>query len=302
MAVGLPGALLAVVVVAVAYAKLEPAVTYLIYRVAASGLAAVAVGLIAMGAARFARVRSPVLASALGAVIAAVAIYAMWVTYVHDHLNRLRALVTYGALVAHPDVLVRLIRFFNAVGTWKLRSGEVMRGLPLTVFWAGEASMILLCGVLFPIKAVVPADEIDCRECGAGGRLVRPILRFGMGARDELITAVEGREFTRLVNFDAPGTEDEPQLSVRLICCPKCGQTNVVTVNRIAFELTREGRKLVIQPVVDRLMVTAEEAEELKGLLKVVAGRQEARGVDQAGEEQPAGDEGEGDAAEEVTE
>ena len=281
LAAGLLVALLVAAAGSVAYVKVERSIEVIIYRLAGAIVAAIAVGVVAMSAVSYGRVRSPVLASAVGALIAIVALYVMWIVYVHDHINQRSTIITYGSLVGHPDLLVRLIRLLNYVGTWKLRSGNVMRGFPLTVIWAGEGTMVLLCGVLVPIKAVVSPEEIDCRECGAGCRLVRPILRFPMDVEQDLVGAVEGRQFSCISNLELPRTEDEPQLSLRLVTCPKCGETNVVTVNRVFFELAREGRKLVVKPVVDRLMISTVEAEELKGVLKAGDARREGQTSDE---------------------
>lgn len=64
---------------------------------------------------------------------------------------------------------------------------------------------------------------------------------------------------------------------MRLLACPQCGQTNVVTVNSIAWATDSHGnRKLKITPVVNQLLVPPTEAAELKAILKQLAERPEA--------------------------
>jgi hypothetical protein len=272
-------------------------------RVGLAVMAAVAVGLIAMAATSLGKVRSTVVASVAGAVIGAVAIYVMWVVYARDELVKMGFPATYQRLVERPDTLLRVIRLLDDVGTWKLKGEDLaVSGFPLLMLWVGEAGMMLVCGVVFPVKAVASAEEIDCRQCGAACKLVRPILRFGIGVESGVVAVVEGRTFGQLVQFPQPETDDEPQLSVRLVSCGKCGETNVVTVNRIVFELTKEGRKMVIKPVVNRLMISSREAEEMKGVMKEVEERKQAASSNEAAGGKAGGDEGEDEAEEEIEE
>src|SRR3982751_6252488 len=92
MILGLLAGLIAAVAGGVAYAKIEPGVESLKLRVGSAVVAAAAVGLIAMAASAYGKVRSPVVASVVGAAVAAVAVYAMWVVFARDELLRMMGL------------------------------------------------------------------------------------------------------------------------------------------------------------------------------------------------------------------
>jgi hypothetical protein len=278
------------------YAELQPNLTNLYLRIGELVVGAVAVGLLGMGPVRFGKVRLPVLAAFMGAAIALLAIYAMWVTWVHHVFAKTGLPVGYVPLVRRPLTLFRLIRFINAVGAWQWHGTQV-NGFPLTVFWLGEFAVMLLAGVFMPLKAIANDDPV-CRDCRSVCKLARPIARFAVDRQAELAASVEAYDFGALLTQPPPGNDVEPQLSVRLLACPRCGQTNVVTVNHLVWSADSHGnRKLRITPVVNQLLVPATEAETLKGVIKRIADQREqsSRGEavpvpsaqDAAGEAQP---------------
>ena len=266
---------LAAVAGAFLYAKLQRQLHTSIPRIGEVIAGALAIGGIASGVVAYGRVRLPLIAVSIGTVLALIAIYAMWVTWVHDVFHRPRLSPTYWLLIAHPLYLLRLIRFTGAVGVWTYH-GEVVRGPALWVIWFFEATPMLLCGALFPLKAMPNADP-DCLSCGATCRLVRPIARFAIHCRDQLIAQVESRQFAPIATYPAPPDDSAPQLSVRLMSCPRCGQTSVVTMNSLSWTRDNNGiRKLDIRPVVNQLMITSAEAEELKQAIKQMTELREA--------------------------
>jgi hypothetical protein len=211
----------------------------------------------------------------MGAAIALIAVYAMWVTWVHHAFRFAGGPLGYWALARRPLVMFRLIHFFNVVGTWKWE-GTRVNGIPLLIFWLGEFAAMLVAGVFMPLKAV-GTDAPGCRGCGSVCKLVRPIARFAVDRKAELVAAVEAYDFAALLSHSPPRDDAEPQLSLRLLACPQCGQTNVATVNYIAWASDSQGnRKLKITPIVNQLLVPQTEAAELKGIIKQLAERPEA--------------------------
>src|SRR5437867_618929 len=84
------------------YAYLLPQLKYITLRAGAAVSAAVAVGVISVMAVRFGKVRIPMVATFIGAILALLALYVMWLTWVHDVLNFAGARVTYTVLFTHP--------------------------------------------------------------------------------------------------------------------------------------------------------------------------------------------------------
>jgi hypothetical protein len=257
------------------YAKLQRQLHSPILRIGEMVGGALAVGIIASSVVAYGRVRLPLVAVSIGAVLGMIALYAMWVTWVHDVFNRPRLSIAYWSLISHPMYSIRIVRFVGTFGTWKYH-GEVIRGPALWVIWILEATPMLLCGALFPLKAM-PNDDPVCLWCGSTCRLVRPIARFAIEGRDELIAQVEGRRFAAIATYPPPPDDSAPQLSVRLMSCPRCGQTNVVTINNICWTRDRNGaRKLDIRPLVNQLMITSAEAVDLKQVFKQMTELREA--------------------------
>lgn len=257
------------------YARLQPNLTSPYLRVGEVAAGAVAVGLLGMIPVHYGKVRLPVVAAFMGTAIALIAVYAMWVTWVHHAFRFGAGPLGYWALARRPIVVFRLVQFINAVGTWKW-DGTRVNGIPLLIFWLGEFSAMLVAGVFMPLKAIGTDDPV-CRGCGSVCKLVRPIARFAVDRKAELIAAVEAYDFAALLAHSPPRDDVEPQLSLRLLACPQCGQTNVATVNYIGWSTDSQGnRKLKITPVVNQLLVPQAEAAELKGILKQLAERPEA--------------------------
>jgi hypothetical protein len=113
------------------------------------------------------------------------------------------------------------------------------------------------------------ADEDPvCRSCGSKCKLVRPIGRFAAEHLDELTATVGNHNFDAISRLTPPLGDTEPQLSLRLMSCPRCGQTNLVTVNHIRWIATKRGRSMVIRPLVNQLLIPADEAARLKEIVR----------------------------------
>lgn len=258
---------IAIIIGSVLYAKIQPSLHGIYVRLGEVFVGALAVGFLAMIPVDYGKVRIPLLAAFIGAGLAMLAVYFMWLVWVHDYIQQ-GIPIGYGMLLKHPLVLTHLIRLINGVGAWTLH-GEVVRGFPLAIFWLGEFAAILACGVLLPLKAI-RNEEAACTSCGAPCKLVRPIARFADDRKAELVAAVENHEFDSLASHEPPGGDSAPQLSLRLLTCPRCNQTNVLTVNHITWLATRRGRTMNIRPLVNQMLVTEQEANHLKDLFKQI--------------------------------
>ena len=155
-------AALAIIIGSVAYAKVQPSLHGIYVRLGQVLVGALAVGILAMIPVHYGKVRIPLLAAFIGAGLAMLAAYVMWLTWVHDYIQQALP-ISYGMLLKHPLVFTHLIRLINGVGAWALH-GEVVRGFPLAIFWLGEFAAILACGVLLPLKAI-RNDEAACTSC-----------------------------------------------------------------------------------------------------------------------------------------
>ena len=256
---------LAAAVGGVAYALIQRQLEHVLLRIGEAIAGALAIGAIASATVAYARVRVPLLASGIGALLALIALYAMWIAWVHACFPAGLGL-TYPWLVRHPISVSRLIRLLNQLGTWKYQD-ELVRGPALWIIWILEITPMLLCGVLFPLKAM-PGD-VPCLTCGTECKLVRPIARFAIECRDELLSRAEARDFAHLANLPPPPFETAAQLSLRLMSCPRCGQTNLLTVNHLSYTTHKNGlQTLNVRPLIDQLMIPPTEAAGFRDAVK----------------------------------
>ena len=257
------------------YAAIQPDLDNLYLRGGASVAAAFVVGVLAIGTVRFGKVRSPIVATTLGILLALLTLYVIWLKWVHDIFHNSRLVVPYLKLIAHPLAELRIIQAFNRSGTWSYH-GMVANGFPLLVFWLCEAGMILAAGALMPLKALVTEDPI-CRECSSQCIRAKNFPRFTVDRQNEFLTAIEDRNFGLLASHAAPRSEDAPELRIKLMSCPKCGAMNVLTINRIAWYLdSKKTAKVKIAPLIDQQLITTEEAEQLKIACKLIQEHREA--------------------------
>ncbi|HSZ58321.1 MAG TPA: hypothetical protein VK797_21835 [Tepidisphaeraceae bacterium] len=92
-----------------------------------------------------------------------------------------------------------------------------------------------------------------------------------------MIGHVEGRQFAAIAAYPAPPDDSAPQLSLRLMSCSRCGQTNVVTLNNLSWTRDLNGvRKLDIRPLENQLLITSSETEELRQAFKQMTELREA--------------------------
>jgi len=254
-----------IVIGSIVYARLQPQIRNAYGRLIEVAIGAAAVGWLGALPSRHGRVRIPLLAAFIGASLALLALYVMWMTWLYGHLHPRFGFL---ALIENPMFLVRTIRVINRIGVWKYH-GTLIRGVPLAICWVGEFAAILACGVLIPLKKMSGEDPI-CTSCGNKCKLVRPIARFADDRQGELIGSIESRDFPSVILHAPPRSDTDPQLSLRLLSCPKCGRTNVLTVNHISWATTPRGRTMDIRPLVNQLLVTEDEAGKLKESFKQI--------------------------------
>jgi hypothetical protein len=119
-------------------------------------------------------------------------------------------------------------------------------------------------------------EEPVCNSCGSKCKLVRPIARSLAEHQERLTASIVNRDFASIAFLAPPRNDTDPQLSLRLLSCPRCGQTHTVTVNHISWITSQSGRKMVIRPLVNHLLVTSDEATQLKQIIKRIVDEQAA--------------------------
>ena len=260
---------------AIIYAKILPNLSNPLLRGSAPIAAAGAMALIALIPVRSGRVRIPVAAAFLGALLALITLYVMWLVWVHDILNRWSWPVTFTDLLLHPMSFFRLIRIINRTGTWAYH-GDIAAGFPLLLLWLIEAGLILAAGTLAPLKGITSDDPI-CRDCGTRCKYTPNLPRFAAEHEPALLAAIQNRTFSALSAFPPPAHEDAPELSLRLDSCPHCDATHVLTINRIAWVTQANRLTVKTTPLINQLLITPLESGKLKSICALI---QEQRAAD----------------------
>lgn len=278
-------ALVAIVVGSFFYARILPNLSNVYYRVGAWAVAFLSVGALSIIPIRFGKVQSPLVAAVVGTVLGLVALYAMWVTWTVNTLQRAGLLVEYWPVIKNPSAFLSLIRFINSVGAWSYRQTDV-RGPALLLVWIVEGAAVVACGVLFPIMAIVKEDPV-CPTCSS--RCVRAprLPTFSTERQAELVASVEARKFDDLAHHSAPENEYQPELALALFCCPGCGECNVLTVNHVSLVPNSAGTTIKTVPVVDRLRITRDEVAQIAAVCDRIAEERGDADSDDVSETEP---------------
>ena len=257
------GGLLLVALGAIVYVRLGRQFDTMHLRIALLVAASAGAAGISAGVVRIGRVPATSIATLVGALLGLICLYVMWLVWVHDIFARAGLPPKYSFLIQHPGSLYRVICDLNREGTWSYQ-GERWRGIPLLIVWLAEAGAIVGSSVAAAVLAT-QRGQILCRACNSKCQRIRGLRRFAADRQDEFVAAVENRQFDELSDFEPRMHEDDPELSLELVCCTKCDQTNVLSVNRVAWTIDNSGRsKVQIRPLIERMIITADEAEKLK--------------------------------------
>jgi hypothetical protein len=278
--VGTVGAVALAIIGAILYAKFLPDVTYIVLRCGAFAGAALGAGILGMCAVHFGRVRVPVIAASIGALVGLVALYVMWVVWVHNVIARFGAVIPYWRFAVHPVALFHLVRSIDQEGTWSLDGSRIF-GPPLAFIWACEAGAILAAAVFMPLKAMRDEEPV-CKSCGQKCRSIGRLPRFAAECKSTVISAVENRDFESLVSCPAPEHQDSPELTLRVVSCPKCKQTNVLTVNHVGWGYENNRPKVVIKPLINQLLITSDEMERLTNVKAIIERQREGETIKDA--------------------
>jgi hypothetical protein len=285
---GFVGAAVAAAVGGFIYGQIQPGLHSFYVRVGAVVVAAGVTGLLGLLPIRFGKIRIPLVAAFIGTVIAMIALYAMWLSWVDHVLTAVGAFNSYRVLILHPVTLLRIVKIINRTGTWS-HNGYVINGVMLLIYWLCEAGLILGAGVLIPVNGLFSSDPA-CRDCGSRCVRISSLPRFATDRQEDFVNAIENRDFASLPSHAAPDHADAPELSIRLMSCPKCGNTHVLTISRIAWGVDFNGhRKVTTTSLVNGLLVTQDEAEQLIDACVLVKKQRAFEQEEKKGEE-PAAD------------
>ena len=264
LALGVAAAGVGALAVGAAYGVIDFRVDSLHGKAFAISGAAVGTGLVTLAAIKVGRVRTRATATVLAALIGLVALYASWVAWPWAVLNRQGIAFNPLQLVASPTLHFDLVRAINAEGVWSYDRVPV-RGVILLIVWIVEAVLIVLGAVV--VAVTVSQDGVDrpyCERCRRWCVRQRGLPDLAAVDEERVAAEVEAKDFDALAARGPLLDDDEPHIWLKLFRCPKCGETNVLTVKRVALVVNEQGAYVARStPLVEGLLLTAAEAERV---------------------------------------
>jgi len=271
--IAVPTMTLVALLTGAAYGLAQERISHILIKVIGIVAGGVAIGLVGIGANRWARVRTPAAATLIACAIGFAALHGAWVAWICAILFRTGTIDSASDVwfvTSRPWVLWNLIKVFNATGVWSYHD-KIVRGVPLTVIWIIEALALILIPAVFATRTELgETDRPFCDKCRAF--LVRKggLARFAGDDHDrdpETIAHIEARDFDRLLALGPPADEDAPYIGMELMRCPKCGETNTLSFRRHML-IVNDQNQLVAQAetLIERMLITAEQAEQVIAL------------------------------------
>ncbi|MEO6434779.1 MAG: hypothetical protein ABIP55_03320 [Tepidisphaeraceae bacterium] len=224
---------------------------------------AAAMGFAVAGILRIMKVRNLAVMAIIAGSSALLALYVSWVVWETALLRQEGAPATPWRLFGHPRAVWHLAQSINEIGTFTMR-GKPVIGMELWAAWTVEAAAILLCTLLIPLLSL--RRSAFCEECGNWCVKQANLVRV-QGTDDQTLRRqMETRDFDSLARLGLPADDAPVFHSFDVYTCPKCGQTNLLTGNRVAVKYVNGQRTENAKPVVDRLWVDPADAEAIRAL------------------------------------
>jgi hypothetical protein len=268
-----PPMMIAALLIGAVYGVVQERIEQILFKGGALLAAGVAVGVIAIPTNRWARVRTPAAATLIACALGFAALYGSWVAWIYVVLQRLGTPVnssTVWYLTTRPWTLWSLIRMLNATGVWSYHDRPV-RGVDLTIVWIIEALGLILIPVLFATQTEMgEVDKPFCDKCRAFLTRTGGLARFAGEDHDrdaDVVAHIEARDFDWLLSLGPPADEDAPYVSMELLRCPKCGETNTLSLRRRMLIVNAQHQLVAhAEPLIERVLITAEQAEQVIAL------------------------------------
>jgi hypothetical protein len=224
---------------------------------------AVGGGFAVLGAMRLAKVNNRGIVIVIAVSSALLMFYASWVVWETALVRQTGRNATPWHLFQRPAAVWRFAQAINEEGTFT-QNDKPIAGTELWIYWVGEA--LLLIGTVFAIPFALLKGRALCESCGKWCTQAKAVARVQPFDDDLVRDHMEQKDFEYLVRL-GPASEVTPvHLRVDLQTCPKCDQTNLLTVNRVKVSYHNNARIENAKPVVDRLWLDAAQAAYIRSL------------------------------------
>jgi hypothetical protein len=174
-------------------------------------------------------------------------------------------------LILRPIPVARLLVHLNDFGLWTY-AGIHFRGWPLLVIWILEGLLFTVPGPIAAAVMVMNRAPL-CLACRKRVQRDGEVLKFSARDERDFEVAVLDRQFERLHEFEQTEEEradsDSPRIIIKLFRCPTGHDTHLLHAAVVSYRRTRKGaRKRVERPMLEYMIVGAEQADFLKSLVE----------------------------------
>lgn len=219
------------------------------------------------------RVRNTPLVLGATVLVLLAGYYASWVVWIHAYFVRSDPDLTLAVVLENPAALWRAIEIVNENGAHSYgHAGASPTGVFLWAIWAIELGLVF-AGAIYTARKISDAAPF-CETCGAFCPEERPRASVALCHRTRLAAKMEAKELAFLDEQGLPRGRSPAWLEVGLHACPSCADTATLTLR----QATRgAGGRVARRTVVDKLVLTAAEAETIRGLGKRLVSDARAR-------------------------
>jgi len=213
--------------------------------------------------ARTGKVRNTMFVVIAGLVIGCVALYFAWAIDMFARLGRMEG-VEGPRLTFDPRAIWRYITVANEHGLWSIR-GHTPTCWELGLYWSLEASVIVGAAMIVPASML--SGRAFCEACDRWIATEHDLLRLDSSALGTVTNSLEIGNVAGLADAPIVGNEADRFLRVDLSCCPRCGESNYLTVKSLTTTINKQGKAEVKEDDVRLLQrITASDRDYIREL------------------------------------
>lgn len=215
-----------------------------------------AIGAVVGWASRKGRIRNLLVVGALAVASGLVGLYLAWA-------GALAVLTRFNfGFVIDPLVLANFMAWLYENGSWGLRNGGPVTGIPLVLVWLVEAGLVL--AIAWAVARGMIAGKAYCERCDQWTELEEGVQRLLVRSEDErpLQEVLQGNLAGLREMLRAPEGSNA-YLQLDLATCPACPASNFLTIQAIRNEIDKKGNTQTVKQALVANMLIAEQDIDL---------------------------------------
>jgi hypothetical protein len=224
-----------------------------------------AIGGAVVWAARTGKVRNMHLLGIYGAAFGLLGLYAAWGA---DPLARF-GIEKFGFRAFHPSFMTHYMKVFYHQGFWTLghagqKGGDLVSGVFLGAIWLAEAGVIVGIATWIAWRGISSQPFCEtCKRWTVTEANVQWLAPFSGQAQS--LEQVKAGELAALDDFDRAPANARAYLQLDLARCPKCRQSNFLSIYNCQRTVDKNGKPKVNKiAVVENLIIAADDVPAVR--------------------------------------